>query len=229
LYVTDEGRRSIVRVDVNGSITDQIHEFAGKPLNGPNDLSFDPDGNLFFTDPYGSSAQNPIGRVFGYDWQQGTLTEIARGMRFPNGIVARDGRLYVAETYTNTVWVWDVIGPGRAADKRLFARCPLAPGASQVGPDGMCFDRDGNLYVAHLGTGSVVIFNPSGGEVDRIKTGGVKTTNVCFGGPAHDDLFVTQENLGAVLRIRLGITGDRLNFCPSTDPTHPWRSMLPSD
>jgi gluconolactonase len=92
----------------------------------------------------------------------------------------------------------------------------------------MCFDRAGRLYVAHLGTGCIVVFDPTGVEVDRIPTGGVKTTNVCFGGPAHDELFVTQENLGAVLRFRLGVQGDTLNFCPSTDPAHPWRSMLPA-
>ena len=47
LYVTDEGRRSIVRVDPRGGITDFVQGFGGCPLNGPNDLSFDPDGNLF--------------------------------------------------------------------------------------------------------------------------------------------------------------------------------------
>ncbi len=227
LYITDEGRRSIVRVGADGMMSDFIREFGGGPLNGPNDLSFDYQGNLFFTDPYGSSATQPTGRVFGYRWDSGELVPIAIGMRFPNGIVVRHSRLYVAETFANTIWVWDLDGMRPTSDKTLFARCPDVEGGTLVGPDGMCFDRDGNLYVAHLGTGNVVIFDPHGQEVDRLDTGGVKTTNVCFGGESHDELFVTQENLGAVLRFRLGVPGDVLNYCPSTDDSHPWRAMLP--
>jgi gluconolactonase len=228
LYITDEGRRSIVRVAPDGGVSDFIQEFEGQPLNGPNDLSFDGAGNLFFTDPWGSGPDNPIGSVFGYDWQTGNLHRIATGMRFPNGIIVRESRLYVAETFLNRIWVWDVTGPGQATGKEEFAVCPEVPGAELVGPDGMCFDRSGNLYVAHIGTGAIVVLDQLGTEIERIPTGGVKTTNVCFGGPDHDELFVTQENLGAVLRFRLGVPGDRLQFCPSRVEDHPWLTLLPS-
>jgi gluconolactonase len=228
LYITDEGRRSIVRVAPDGTVSDFISEFEGRPLNGPNDLSFDDKGNLFFTDPWGSGAEKPTGRVFGYNWRSRSLNLIATGMRFPNGIVVRRSRLYVAETFANLVWVYDVTGPGEASGKSEFARCPEITDRELVGPDGMCFDSLGDLYVAHLGTGAVVVFDQNGLEIDRIPTPGVKTTNVCFGGPGHDELFVTQENLGAVLRFRVGVKGDRINFCPSESVVHPWRSMLPS-
>lgn len=227
LYITDEGRRSIVRVAPDGAVSDFIRDFENRPLNGPNDLSFDAGGNLYFTDPWGSSQDNPIGNVFGYDWQSRTLHRIASGMRFPNGIVVRESRLYVAETFVNRIWVWDVTGPGQATGKEAFANCPEVPGADLVGPDGMCFDSGGNLYVAHIGTGAIVVFDPMGIEIERIPTGGVKTTNVCFGGPEHDELFVTQENFGAVLRYRLGVPGDRLQFCPSRSKEHPWQTLLP--
>jgi gluconolactonase len=226
LYVTDEGRRSIVRVGADGVISDHISSWAGGRLNGPNDLSFDPAGNLFFTDPWGSGPDAPIGNLFGYDWSAGQVHRLRTGLRFPNGIVVRESRLYVAETITNRIWVWDVTGPGQAANETLFCECPSQAGLEWGGPDGMCFDAEGNLYVAHIGSGAIVVYDPDGIERDRISTGGPTPTNVCFGGPNHDELFVTQDDLAAVLRFRLGIPGARLSFCPSLDPAHPWAAML---
>lgn len=228
LYVTDEGRRSIVRVGTDGAISDHIVGWAEGPLNGPNDLTFDPAGNLFFTDPWGSGPDAPIGNVFGFDWSTGEAHRLRTGLRFPNGIVVRDSRLYVAETNTNQIWVWDVTGPGRAANETLFCVCPSQAGREWGGPDGMCFDAEGNLYVAHIGSGAIVVYDANGTERERIPTGGPTPTNVCFGGPNHDELFVTQDDLGALLRFRLGIPGARLSFCPSLDPAHPWTNVLDS-
>ncbi len=226
MYVTDEGRRSIVRVGPDGSISDHIRAWPGGRLNGPNDLSFDPAGNLFFTDPWGSGPDAPIGNLFGYDWSTGQVNRLRTGLRFPNGIVVHGPRLYVAETITNRIWLWDLTGPGLAANERLFCVCPSQAGQEWGGPDGMCLDAEGNLYVAHIGSGAIVVYDPDGVERDRIPTGGPTPTNVCFGGPNHDELFVTQDDLGAVLRLRLGIPGARLSFCPSLVADHPWAAML---
>jgi gluconolactonase len=235
LYVTDEGRRSIVRVAPDGTQTDVITSYEGQQLNGPNDLSFDPDGNLYFTDPWGSSADNPIGQVFGYEWATGELHRIDVGMAFPNGIVVREGRLVVAETYTNTLWVYDVTGPGRADSKRQFCRMPEAPdspvtwqGRPLAGPDGMAFDAAGNLFVAHIGSGNVIVYNDAGREIEAMPTGGRKPTNVCFGGPAYDELFVTVDDTASIIRYPVGVEGHRLSFCPSLSDVHPWSDMLPT-
>ena len=197
------------------------------------DLSFDPDGNLFFTDPWGSSPDNLIGRIFGYTWATGELHLIDEGMAFPNGIVVRDGRLYAAETYANVVWVYDVIGPGRATNKSLFCRMPDVPdspvfwqGKAISGPDGMAFDARGNLYVAHVGSGFVYVYDPAGTEIEAIWTDARKPTNVCFGGPKHDQLYVTVDEPGTLVRYGMDVQGDRLNFCPSRASRHPWGRML---
>jgi gluconolactonase len=233
LYVADEGRRAVVRVAPDGTITDHITTFEGGPLNGANDLSFDPHGNLFFTDPWGSSPDKLIGRIFGYSWATGELHLIDEGMAFPNGIVVRDGRLYAAETYTNTVWVYDVTGPGLATNKARFCRMPDVPdspvlwqGKPISGPDGMAFDAPGNLYVAHVGSGYVYVYDPAGTEIEAIWTDARKPTNVCFGGPEHDQLYVTVDEPGTLVRYQMDVQGDRLNFCPSRVSGHPWGRML---
>jgi sugar lactone lactonase YvrE len=129
LYVTDEGRRAMVRVDADGIQTDFISRYEGRPINGPNDLFFDADGNLFFTDPFKSSLDNPIGAVYGYERAAGELHKIRDGMAFPNGIVARDGRLYVAETCTNKIWAYDIVGPGQAENESEFCTSSIRPAA----------------------------------------------------------------------------------------------------
>ena len=241
LYATDEGRRAVLRVTPDGQAANFITHWRGQPINGPNDLSFDPDGNLFFTDPWTSSPRNPIGAVYGYAWGSGELHRIDAGLKFPNGIIVRQGRLYVAETFTRMVWVYDVVGPGQAISKRKFCVLPEIPDAPLLpeamresvgidrvaGPDGMAFDAAGNLYVAHFGSGGIYVYDPDGRLLDRIATPGIQPTNVCFGGLAHDQLYVSVDDLGILAVLDIGVPGDRVNFCPSTVPDHPWRAILP--
>ena len=92
LYVTDEGHRAILQVDPGGIASRWVDTFEGEPLNGPNDLCFDADGSCFFTDPWGSSLENPVGAVYGRA-AAGDLHRIDSGMGFPNGIVVRGERL----------------------------------------------------------------------------------------------------------------------------------------
>lgn len=242
LYICDEGRRSIVRVDASGTIEDFITHHEGRAINGPNDLSFDESGNLYFTDPWTSSPRHPVAAVYGFDWEERELHLIDDGMQFTNGIVASGDRLLVAETFPRMVWAYDIVGPGQATGKRAFCRlpdvddAPLLPPALReafgvdyvVGPDGMCLDQECNLYVAHYGGGAVYVYDPDGMQVDVIDVPGVLPTNVCFGGPDLRSLFITIDDPGTIMVSHDRTTkGARLPFCPSADPEHPWAEMLP--
>jgi gluconolactonase len=226
LYVADEGHRAMLRVTADLEQTAFISMFEDTPINGPNDLSFDEDGNLFFTDPWTSSASNPVGAVYGYEWGPGELRRIDHGLAFPNGIVIRAGWLFVAETFTNTVWRYRISGPGQAGERELFCRLPDVPGVEVQGPDGMAFDTAGRLYVAHLGSGAVHVFDPDGRPLDPIPVGGSHPTNVCFAGPSLDRLIVSVDDAGELQEIELGVEGDRLNHCPTRRADHPWTVAL---
>ena len=227
LYVTDEGHRAVLRVAPDGSRSRWIRSFEGEPLNGPNDLCFDADGSLFFTDPWGSSLENPIGAVYGHPAAGGELHRIDSGMGFPNGIALRHGRLYVAETLRHCVWVYDIVGPGQANHRRLFCRQPPVTEAPVSGPDGMAFDADGNLLVTHFGSGHVLVYDTAGAEVERIGCGGTSPTNVCFGGPDHATLFITVDDTGQMVTVDRGVRGQTLNFCPTTvSGVHPFAAMM---
>ena len=240
LYVCDEGRRSIVRIGPDGSVGDFIAECDGRPINGPNDLTFDPEGNLFFTDPWTSSPRNPVAAVYGYDWTTATLHLVDSGMQFTNGIVATATHLYVAETYPRAVWVYDIVGAGLAANRRKFCVLPdvldppLLPPAIRevvgvdyvVGPDGMCLDDNGNLYVAHYGGSGVYVYDRSGSEVAVIPTPGRLPTNVCFGGVDLTTLYISVDDLGVIIAVDPGARGMPLPFCPSTVTNHAFGPML---
>src|SRR5581483_7240379 len=100
LFVCDFGRNAIIRIHPDGKQEVYADRCDGQPFKGPNDLAFDPHGNLYFSDPAGSDEKNPIGCV--YRVEQGTrkVTRVAEGMAFPNGVAfSADAKtLYVAES-----------------------------------------------------------------------------------------------------------------------------------
>lgn len=219
----DRSHRAVLRLSAGGKLLDRpaAKAFDGKPLQGPNDLSLDTkNGGFYFTDPENSSADNPIGAVYYVDKTDGTgnVHRVDEGLAYPNGIVLTpDGkRLYVGESQRNRVHVYDVTAPGKVANRRVFADLPKAdPATGQIDnqPDGMCLDAAGNLYVAHYGMQQVQVLDPDGKLIARLPGGNLTTSNVAFGGPGLDQLFVTgalapsEGGKGAVFRLDLGVKG----------------------
>ena len=86
IVAADYGGKRILRVQPNGTdIEVMTDSYEGEPYLGPNDVCFDLAGNLYFTDPTGSDADNPIGCVYRVD-RQGNVLRLAEGMAFPNGL-----------------------------------------------------------------------------------------------------------------------------------------------
>ena len=219
----DRSRRAVLRLSPDGKLLDSpaAVAFNGKPLQGPNDLTLDAHhGGFYFTDPEHSSAAKPIGAVYYCDATDGTgkVHPVDKGMAYPNGVVLTpDGkRLYVGESQRNRVHVYDVTAPGKVGKRRVFAELPKADkAAGQVDnqPDGMCLDAAGNLYVAHFGMQRVQVLSPAGKLLASLPAGNLTTSNVAFGGPDADQLFVTgalpesEGSKGAVFRLDLGVKG----------------------
>lgn len=216
--VCDASQHAVLHLSADGKpLKPASNECDGKPLRGPNDLSLDtPHGGFYFTDPGDSSKEKPIGTVHYVD-RAGKTHLLDSGLAFPNGIVLTpDGKkLYVGESQHNRVWVYEVMGAGKIGPRKLFANLPekdTAAGQIDNQPDGMCLDQAGNLYVAHYGMRQVQVLDPSGKLIARYAGGNVTTSNVAFGGPDRNQLFITgaigdAENLGGVFRLDLGVPG----------------------
>jgi gluconolactonase len=208
----------VLHLSADGEMLDPASkECDGKPLRGPNDLTLDtPNGGFYFTDP-GDSEEKPIGTVHYVD-KAGKTHLVDQGLGYPNGIVlSADGKkLYLAESKQNRVHVYDVTAPGKAANRKVLADLPTkdtANGQIDNQPDGMCLDAAGNLYVAHYGMKQVQVLDPSGKLIRRYDGGNLTTSNVAFGGPNMDQLFITgalgeyDKSTGGVFRIDLGVKG----------------------
>ncbi len=200
LYVADR-KMGIIAISPSGEMRVIVDHYQGKKFNGPNDLIFDSSGNLYFTDPHGSSAENPFGCVYRVS-SRGEVTLLASGLAFPNGLVlSQDERyLFLANTRKNRVLRYVLDPP----PFRSYLFSQLSGG---WGPDGMAFDVAGNLYVAHYGGGDVIILNPKGEPVERIPVGGLHPTNVAFGGPDRRILFITEVGTGAIYRFKTDHAG----------------------
>jgi gluconolactonase len=215
--VCDGSQHAVLHLNAAGKIIGQAaSECDGKPLRAPNDLTLDPKGGFYFTDPGGSSLDSPIGTVHYVD-AKGKTHLVTEGLAFPNGIALRSNgkTLLVGESKHNRILSYDIISPGKVGRMRVFANLPMKE-AEQIAnePDGMCLDEAGNLYVAHYGMRQVQVLSPAGKLLRRYRAGNLTTSNVAFGGPRMDQLYVTgalgdeTKSKGGLFRLDLkGVKG----------------------
>lgn len=219
--VCDASRHAMLHLSADGKMLEPASkECDGQPLRGPNDLTLDTaNGGFYFSDPGDSSLEKPIGTVHYVD-AAGKTHLVDKGLAFPNGIVLTpDGkRLYLAESQKNRVLVYDVTAPGKVGERKVLAELPTKDtekGQIDNQPDGMCLDAAGNLYVAHYGMQQVQVLSPEGKLLARYPGGNVTTSNVAFGGPKMDQLFVTgglgaESGGGGLFRLDLGVPGQMI-------------------
>jgi sugar lactone lactonase YvrE len=139
---------------------------------------------------------------FGYDYNQGeaqkpakmhridpdgSVTEVASGLDFPNGAVIINGgrTLVVNETWVGRVTAFDLTEDGQLINRRVFAQL-----GEERGPDGMCADAAGAIWVGCYHSGEVLRVLDGGEITDRFKFDG-KAISCVVGGEDGRTLFMT--------------------------------------
>lgn len=207
LYIADEGDEihGVLKVTPDKTITTLVDSYRGTPLNGANDLVFDQNGVLYFSDPWRSSVDNPIGGFYRL-FPDGRLEQIDTGLAFPNGVAvdAAGTAVYLAETGHRRVLRYAIAPDGAIGPREHWADL-----SGEQGPDGMAFDARGNLHVAHYSGARVAIFGPDGTQTGEIAVPGAKVTNCAFA-PDGTGLVITEVATGTVYRADVGYGGQRL-------------------
>ena len=212
LYACDFGRNAILQIFPDGR-TEIVADKCGETgFKGPNDLAFDPEGNLYFTDPAGSDVQHPIGCVYRIARGTRKVTRVADGMAFPNGLAfSADGKtLYLAESSRFRILKAAVKPDGSLETPQLFCQLP-----DKHTPDGINFDQAGNLYVATVGPGLVTILDKIGKIARTVKIPGTDVTNLEFGGKDLRTLYVTEAQKGIVYKMQVETGGLPLFRAPN--------------
>jgi gluconolactonase len=214
LYACDFGRNAILQIFNDGRTELYADKCGDQSFKGPNDLAFDPEGNLYITDPAGSDAKNPIGCVYRIEKGSRRVTKIASGMAFPNGIAfSADAKtLYIAESHTFRILTAVVKSDGSTETPQLFCQLP----ENHI-PDGIGFDQAGNLYVATVGPGLVTVIAPDGKIARTITLPGSDVTNLDFGGKDYKTLYITEAKTGALYTLEVEIGGLPLFRAPQNE------------
>jgi len=199
-------RRGIMLLDPeSGSMTPLLAGDGRGSFKGVNDLFFDSNGDLYFSDQGLTGWQDPTGRLFRYT-AAGRLDCLIDTVPSPNGLVFdRDtDTVFLNVTRANAVWRVPLEADGGGVMKAgTFIQ--LSGGG---GPDGLAMDEAGNFAVAHLGLGCVWIFSPLGEPLYRIVScAGLATTNIAYGGPGNRTLYITESESGSILACPLETPG----------------------
>ncbi|HVT51018.1 MAG TPA: SMP-30/gluconolactonase/LRE family protein [Dongiaceae bacterium] len=203
LVTCEHSGRRVSRTEFDGSITTIADKYDGKKLNSPNDVVVKSDGSIWFTDPpYGilidyegatfqSEQKGGACRVYRVDPQNGKVEVVADDFDKPNGLAFSpdEKEMYIVDTGASHkkngnrhIRKFKLSADGRKlSGGKVFATCTAGLF------DGFRFDRDGRIWTS--AADGVHCYDPDGTLIGKIRIPEL-VSNVCFGGPKLNRLFI---------------------------------------
>jgi gluconolactonase len=229
LWIADY-RRGLLKLEMSSparasaAVGDPIPILAhrnSESFKGLNDLTFDAEGNCYFTDQGQTGLHDPTGRVYrlspsprgssteggaiGHEGRrEGRLEVVISGIPSPNGVAldASGKVIFVAVTRANAVWRGPLLADGSVTKLGAFRTF-----FGTSGPDGMAVDVRGNLVVAHASLGGAFVLNAAGEVTHFVKSpAGSTVTNVAYR-PGTAKLVMTESETGTILEADLPAEG----------------------
>ncbi|MDD9966221.1 MAG: SMP-30/gluconolactonase/LRE family protein [Myxococcales bacterium] len=180
IYVAQVSGSQVSALDLETGALETISA-PGSDIVAPDDVDFDPSGNLYVTEYYDGRVS-----VRGRDGRTRVLRDDLPGA---NGITFHQGRLFIDECRVGgRLLELDLDG---GSPRVLVENLPL-PNAMEVGPDGL-------LYYPVMGTNDIWRIHPDGGTPERVVGDLGAPDAVKFDSKGF--IVSTQGHTGEVLRI----------------------------
>ncbi|MGQ0481697.1 MAG: SMP-30/gluconolactonase/LRE family protein [Pseudonocardia sp.] len=200
LIVSMSDRRLLIR-GVDGALTEHA-DLSGLVAHHLNDMVVDDQGRAYVGN-FGfdlMAGEGLASTVLVRVDPDGSARVVAEDMAFPNGsVILPDGTLVVAETFGGRLSAFAIDGSGELSNRREWARFGAPPttddleaafGQLAVGPDGMCADAEGAIWVADA-IGQRVLRVREGGEIlEEISTAPLGVFACMLGGADGRTLFM---------------------------------------
>jgi sugar lactone lactonase YvrE len=210
-----EHERRVTRLEKDGTKTILVEYYDGKRLNSPNDIVVKKDGSIYFTDPPFGLPNRIKGKELDFSGvyridTDSTIILLDDSIELPNGLAFSpdEKTLYVDDSNSGYVYVFDVTSSGLFENKRLFAS---VKGFDGRGGDGMKVDVDGNLFVT--GPEGISVFDSSGRRYGVIVFP-EKPANLAWGDNDYKTMYITARTSVYRLRVKTGGTSLIPDFTP---------------
>jgi len=209
LYAVASREQKIVAYSPDATMNPIADGFRG------NDLVALSNGNLYVTEPgWDGTKPSNIWLIK----PGGEKSVVDTGLRFSNGLTVSPDQslLYVSDSRTHWVYSYAIQPDGTLRHKQRYYWLHTPDTAGDSGADGMEVDRDGRLYVAtRLG---LQICDQAGRVNCIVPTPNGTVSNIVFGGPAFDTLYVTAGDKVFKRKVK---TRGAPSFQPSIKPKPP--------
>jgi len=211
LITCEQGNRRVTHTEHAGSVTVLADSYRGKRLNSPNDVVVRADGSIWFTDPSygidsdyeGNQAEREQDGCFVFRLgPSGELTIVADDFCRPNGLAfsADERQLFIVDTRQEPshIRVFDVTEDGLLTGGKIHATCTFGRF------DGLRLDSAGRIWAAAWD--GVHCFAPDGDLIGKLLLP-ESVSNLTFGGPKLNDLYITAGT--SVYALRVTVAGAR--------------------
>ena len=186
LLVVSMRDRKVLRREADGTLV--THADLGSYATGhANDMVVDAEGRAYvgnFGFDLMSGASLETASLHRVD-PDGTVTEVAADLWFPNGsVITPGGVLIVNETFGNRCTAFDLTPDGRLVNRRVWAEFAPLPADRALGQmlsqiavagDGACLDAEGALWIA----------DANGARLLRVREGGEIAEELHPGSPVY--------------------------------------------
>jgi len=207
-YTIAGATKQVIAYDASGNEAILADSISG------NDIVVANNGNIYVTAPDGTEKPSKL-----YLIRPGGIKEVVdEGLKFANGLTLTPDQtqLYVTESATHWVWVYQILPDGKLAFKQHYGWLHVRDQDENAWSDGVRCDTAGRVYVTtkmglqildQAGRVNAIIPVPSG-----------QPSNLCFGGKNFDVLYLSSVDKVYARKLR---TRGANNFDKPVKPATP--------